>query len=550
MKKIISLLLVIALTATIAIGGTMAYLTMDAGDEQNVFSVGNINVSLDEDVGVIGEGGEVKETEGGAEYTEIMPGDYLKKEVTVTNNGKTDAYVAVTVTVNNFNKIRKAIEAYGEDDEAAEKMLDFVFDGWGLTVMDRYVNGAKDMSYKVNELVDSHILHVDSAKRIVAHDVAHFSIENWFKSDAEEASSSYAVAGVGNSYYLADKEDYSLCYTYYLYLPAGESSTLFNGLNVPAEFDADQLDMFDGLEINIDAKAIQADNMGVAEQYANDADGKAKTAFAVLAGDINAEDLGVNNAPEKVKVEGGTKDALINAINDAEDGATVVLTENVDFTGEQLKIEKDIVLDLNGKTITTDYTYGGISLKGGASIKNGTINHNSTVAAIKAFQVDSIENVTINVTPIAGKTIGGIVVQEGSGCYVGSIKNVTITGATNGIETYRCGNRTDYAIGSMENVKIDATDTGMLLSAPVGTATNCTIKGTNIGVNMYLYGPYSVSLNLVNSTVTGATGIYAHDEVGYENPGSLTLTYDAATKINGGITQEIETAELARVTIG
>lgn len=101
----------------------------------------------------------------------------------------------------------------------------------------------------------------------------------------------------------------------------------------------------------------------------------------------------------------------------------------------------------------------------------------------------------------------------------------------------------------MENVTIDATNTGILLSAPIGTVKNCNIEGDAIGINMYLYGPYSVSIDLVNSTVSGATGIYAHDEVGKTNPGSLTLTYDAETVITNGITQEFEDEVLDRVTV-
>ena len=204
---------------------------------------------------------------------------------------------------------------------------------------------------------------------------------------------------------------------------------------------------------------------------------------------------------------------------------------------------------MNGKTLTTESGWGGIDLKGGASIVNGTINHTGNTAAIKAFQVGTIKDVTINVTETAGKTKGGIVVQEGAGCYVGSIENVTIIGATNGIETYRCGDRADFAIGSMTNVTIDAIDTGMLLSAPVGTATNCDINGDNIGINMYLYGPYSVSINLVDSEVSGNTGIYAHDEAGKTNPGSFTLKYDSTTTITGGITEEFENEVKDRVSI-
>lgn len=534
MKKFLTTLLTVVLTATLAIGGTMAYLTQDAGDEKNVFSVGNIDVSLDEEVGVFGEGGEVKETEDGAEYTEIMPGDYLQKEVTVTNNGKTDAYVAVTVDVNNFSMIRKAIESYGEDNAVAETMLEFVFDGWGLTVRDRYVDGKKDMSYKVKKIMDSHILHVDSAKRIVANDVAHFSIENWFKSDAEKNSESYTVAGVGKSYYAGTMEDYSLRFTYYIYLPAGESATLFNGLNVPAEFNADQLAMFNGLKINVAAKAIQADNMGIADIYKDDPNGEAKTAFAVLAGDISAGDLDVNNKPNTVKVEGTDKTAVVAAIDTAEPGDIVKLTGNTTIAGsgatDKLVIEKAITLDLNGYTLTTESGWGGIDAKGGCSIKNGTINHTGNTAAIKAFAVDKIENVTINVTATDGKTKGGIVVQNNAGNYVNTIKNVTINGATNGIECYR--STTNPAIGTIEKVKIDATDNGIWLNGAgiIGKISNSEIKGGKIGINAYLANLWNISLNIENSEISGGvSGIDIWDEDATNTGSTVTLDYDDAT---------------------
>ena len=82
MKKFFSLLLVVVLTASLAVSGTLAYLT-DSESKINVFTVGNVDISLDEEVDVIGEGGTVETDEDGAEYIEVMPGDYLKKEVTV-----------------------------------------------------------------------------------------------------------------------------------------------------------------------------------------------------------------------------------------------------------------------------------------------------------------------------------------------------------------------------------------------------------------------------------------------------------------------------------
>lgn len=311
MKKIIALLLTVVLTATIAIGGTMAYLTADAGDEHNVFTVGNIDVSLDEEVGVIGDGGEVKETEEGAEYTEVMPGDYLKKEVTVTNNGKTPAYVAVTVTLNNADKINAAIDEvyekapYNYTAEQIQAIYDDIFAGWGINYNPRPgaygvsdARGVIDGTYGL----PAHTLHVDFAKTTAGSTV--IGANNWFVA-GKEVAGQYWVDGPAeyDGYYTKDMEDYEICYTYYMLLPAGASSTLFNGLNVPAEFNAAQLAMFDGLVIDIEASAIQADNMGIAEKYAEADNGEAKTAFEVLAGTIKAEDLNVNNAPAEEPTE-------------------------------------------------------------------------------------------------------------------------------------------------------------------------------------------------------------------------------------------------------
>lgn len=341
MKKIISLLLVIALTASVAIGGTMAYLTADAGDEHNVFTVGNIDVSLDEEVGVIGDGGEVKETEEGAEYTEVMPGDYLKKEVTVTNNGKTPAYVAVTVTLNNADKINAAIDGvyeeapYNYTAEQIQAIYDDIFDGWGINYNPRPgaagVNDARGVIDGTYGL-PAHTLHVDFAKTTAGSTV--IGANNWFVA-GKEVAGQYWVDGPAeyDGYYTKDMEDYEICYTYYMLLPAGASSTLFNGLNVPAEFDAAQLAMFAGLKIDIEAKAIQADNMGVAEKYVNDTDGKAKTAFEVLAGTIKAEDLDVNNAPAPAIPEDATVVSTTEELNKAlTDGETVLYLNPGEYT--------------------------------------------------------------------------------------------------------------------------------------------------------------------------------------------------------------------------
>lgn len=533
-KKIVSLLLVVALTAGIAIAGTLAYLTQDVGDEKNVFSVGNIDITLDEEVGVYGEGGEVKKTEDGAEYTDIMPGDYLKKEVTVYNNGKTDAYVAVTVTINNAKEINNAIDdVYGDDK--AQAMYDFIFDGWGLnhSKVDAEGNALGMRLTITGDDMPECALQVDSVKTIDEYTLVY--AQNWW-----ENQSTPTTQGEFTGYYSKNMDTYELCYTYYLYLPAGESTTLFKGLNVPAEFTNEQMKMFDGLEINVEAKAIQADNMGVAEIYADDPNGEAKTAFSVLAGTIDAGSLGVNNAPQKIEV--GSKDTLLAAIGAAEDGDTIVMTADINMgNSDVVSLKKPITLNMGGYTLSSSNTNNAVQLYNGASLKNGTVAHAGTVAAIKVWGADSIENVNVELSGVSGNNnaITGICVQKETS-YIKSLKNVTVTSTGgnlvyNGIETYNCGDRDDYAIGSMENVKVDVNGTALVLSAPAGTATGCTFKGGEYGINAHLKGNYNVSLTLVNCEVSGDThGIYAWDEGAYTNPGSLKLVGENTT-VTGGV---------------
>lgn len=348
MKKFIALLLVVALTATVSIGGTLAYLTVDAGDEHNVFTVGNIDVSLDEEVGVIGEGGVVKETtdaesnKTGAEYIEVMPGDFLQKEVTVTNKGKTPVYAAITVLLKNNAgdfavRLNDAIDnVYGDGEEGGQAMFDEVFAGWGINQDPRPgaygiddARGVIDGTYGLPE----HVMHVDFAKTTSGSTL--IGANNWFIAGSEK-SGQYWVDGpkAYDGYYTGNMEDNQICYTYYAYLPAGESTTLFEGLNVPAEFDKDQLAMFDGLTIDITASAIQADNIPVADKYVGDANGEAKTAFELLA--------------EQMEVADGVAiDATVSTVEELDaalkEGAKVIWLNDGEY---------DIPNSAKGKTLT------------------------------------------------------------------------------------------------------------------------------------------------------------------------------------------------------
>ncbi|MBR6545198.1 MAG: hypothetical protein IKT66_07265 [Alistipes sp.] len=236
-----------------------------------------------------------------------------------------------------------------------------------------------------------------------------------------------------------------------------------------------------------------------------------------------------------------TKDELNKALLN---NNSILLGADINYGADQLALTgKDKVINLNGYTLTTNMAYGGMAIKDGASIKNGHIVHTSAVAAIKAFNVGSIENVTIETTcATVDKTVTGIAVQQGG--YVGAIKNVTINGVSQGIEVgYQA------TVDLVENTTVDmatngtANGIGMVINGgKVGLAKDSTFKGAAYGVTMHLKGVAAVGLELENCKVEGVTAsIYAWDEKGISNTsGSLVLTYDAATTLTGPFVWDFE----------
>ncbi len=83
-RKILLMALALCLVAILAVGGTLAYLT-DEEVKHNVFTVGNVDVTLDE---VFDE-----------DNAHILPGLQVEKVVTVTNVGTEDAFVRVWLAI-------------------------------------------------------------------------------------------------------------------------------------------------------------------------------------------------------------------------------------------------------------------------------------------------------------------------------------------------------------------------------------------------------------------------------------------------------------------
>lgn len=86
-KKILALCLVIALAATAVIGGTLAYFT-DTERADNVFTVGNVDITLTEPNWT---------ASGSVDAPQAYPGEALAKDPTVTNAGANPCFVRIKV---------------------------------------------------------------------------------------------------------------------------------------------------------------------------------------------------------------------------------------------------------------------------------------------------------------------------------------------------------------------------------------------------------------------------------------------------------------------
>lgn len=96
------LAIALVLSMTMAISGTLAYLT-DRDSEANVFTIGNVEIDLSEDF------------EQGAE---LIPGVDITKKPIITNTGNNDAWVWATI----------AIPAALDNDEASKNVVHFNYD--------------------------------------------------------------------------------------------------------------------------------------------------------------------------------------------------------------------------------------------------------------------------------------------------------------------------------------------------------------------------------------------------------------------------------------
>ena len=100
MKKVIAIVLLVALVAALSIGATMAYLT-DRDSEVNTFTIGDVSIDLEEDF------------EQGAT---LIPGVDIEKKPTITNTGDNDAWVWLTFAIPSALDVNTPGEITGSKD--------------------------------------------------------------------------------------------------------------------------------------------------------------------------------------------------------------------------------------------------------------------------------------------------------------------------------------------------------------------------------------------------------------------------------------------------
>lgn len=82
-RKIMSLALAVCMVAILAVGGTLAYFTAE-DEAENVFTLGNVNIELEEEF---------------EQYSQLVPGLDINKDVWVKNTGSMPAYVRVHIAL-------------------------------------------------------------------------------------------------------------------------------------------------------------------------------------------------------------------------------------------------------------------------------------------------------------------------------------------------------------------------------------------------------------------------------------------------------------------
>lgn len=118
-RKILLVAAVLCMIAILAVGGTLAYFTDTTDVKNNVFTVGNVKIKLEEPKW---------DEQGEEDAPEVYPGEALAKDPTVTNTGANPCFVRVGV---------RGLDCLGEGEDMlihvrTNYVKDALGEGWVL----------------------------------------------------------------------------------------------------------------------------------------------------------------------------------------------------------------------------------------------------------------------------------------------------------------------------------------------------------------------------------------------------------------------------------
>lgn len=155
-KKILALCLIVALAATAAIGGTLAYFS-DEDAQTNTFTVGKVGLDLTEVVQGIPGFADVNlgYDNNGAQY-KVMPGVQYAKQPHITMDADSEpAYVFVELRFTSASSLQDAFDSDTSDQNMLETLLVnynkaiFVENNLEQNLMGRYNDEENDIYYEV-----------------------------------------------------------------------------------------------------------------------------------------------------------------------------------------------------------------------------------------------------------------------------------------------------------------------------------------------------------------------------------------------------------------
>ena len=317
-KKIITLCLVIAMLSVAVIGGTLAYFT-DVDRATNEFTVGGVKIDLYETVGHKDGANNPKAAEqtlGKAtadadpivnhKYESIMPGDTLKKVVTVENTDSEAVYVALSIVQNNYGtgkmtpadtwfneridnyyegKISdeelaalgllmegKGLPAYNGADMQSLTSRIFTGTGWGTPAYNKLdKNGnptegtltpVSNMRYYPTTIAG---IDQDGSESFVGREGVQIIAVDYAVANQGEHNGNMMQNGADGKNVYDEMEAGSRIWVYYLYLPAETSIDFDLTINVPVEIDEYSIAAFNNMKLDVRAAAIQVSGFETAK---------------------------------------------------------------------------------------------------------------------------------------------------------------------------------------------------------------------------------------------------------------------------------------------